>query len=182
MYIEKIWTVYRPKWTDGTYAAFIAAALVVAAVLYVASKRMHWKKSRVFSGYALVIYLIFVYASTVFTRPDGARRYEMELFWTYRRGMAGDREVLEYAFLNCLLLTPVGALLPVILKKKSGKSCFRILLLIGFLISLSIELLQLALKKGLFEFDDMIHNVVSVALGYAIYAASSCLYKKIVRP
>jgi glycopeptide antibiotics resistance protein len=39
------------------------------------------------------------------------------------------------------------------------------IILIGFLISLTIEILQLVTKRGLFEFDDIFHNTLGVAIG-----------------
>jgi glycopeptide antibiotics resistance protein len=46
--------------------------------------------------------------------------------------------------------------------------CGRVALL-GFLTSFTIELLQLILKRGLFEFDDMFHNTIGVGIGYGVW-------------
>jgi glycopeptide antibiotics resistance protein len=55
-------------------------------------------------------------------------------------------------------------------KKENARATGRFckVALLGFLTSLSIELLQLVLKRGLFEFDDMFHNTFGVILGYGI--------------
>ena len=45
----------------------------------------------------------------------------------------------------------------------------------GIGISLFIELGQLILKRGLFEFDDIFHNCIGLVVGYILY----CIIKKI---
>lgn len=60
------------------------------------------------------------------------------------------------------LLLPVGTLLPIGLRKQlnwwQG-------LLVGILLSGIIELLQLILCRGLFEFDDIFHNSIGCMIG-----------------
>lgn len=68
--------------------------------------------------------------------------------------------------LNVIMLFSVGVLLPIVIKDDGKNKRFRTVILIGFFISLTIELLQLFTKCGLFEFDDMIHNTLGVAIGY----------------
>jgi glycopeptide antibiotics resistance protein len=70
------------------------------------------------------------------------------------------------------MLLPIGILLPIVLGavwKDASKNIFVRVVLIGFFISLTIEILQLVMKRGLFEFDDMFHNTLGVAIGYWIY-------------
>jgi glycopeptide antibiotics resistance protein len=84
------------------------------------------------------------------------------------------------------MLLPEGVLLPIALndykcnckrqvqpleKSKNFRATgfFCQVALLGFLTSLSIELLQLVLKRGLFEFDDMFHNTLGVIIGYGIW-------------
>jgi glycopeptide antibiotics resistance protein len=82
---------------------------------------------------------------------------------------------------NVFMLLPVGALLPIISggngRKSGEKSSIENrtktrpgrIILIGFLISLTIEILQLVTKRGLFEFDDIFHNTLGVAVGELAY-------------
>lgn len=109
------------------------------------------------------MWLLLVLGSTVFTRRVGERKYQLELFWSWKeifdhRGRIwaaeGNGLILEN-ILNIFLLMPVGILLPVVLNARvhwwQG-------LLAGAFISAIIESLQLVLCRGLFEFDDIIHN------------------------
>ena len=63
------------------------------------------------------------------------------------------------------MLLPIGIFLPLAYGKKMD---WKIGLLIGISISFSIELLQLVLCRGLFEFDDIIHNSLGFLIGIVI--------------
>ena len=64
--------------------------------------------------------------------------------------------------LNMIILFPLGILLPFIRNRKvrwwEG-------LFVGLAVSASIEILQLVLCRGLFEWDDMIHNGIGCMAG-----------------
>ena len=64
--------------------------------------------------------------------------------------------------LNIALFVPIGFLLGGMMPKGFLK-----VLLTGFLLSILIELLQLASGRGLCETNDVIHNTVGCIMGYA---------------
>lgn len=168
MDLIELWSVYRPKWSVQTYILIAVTAGILFLILWKVFTVKQWKRSRMCAAFLLAWYLVFVYGSTVFTRMPGTEyRYCLELFWSYRWGIRvyGD-EILKEIFLNCIMLMPLGGLLPAVFPA-AGKY-ERLTVLIGFLVSLSIEVLQLVLKCGLFEFDDIIHNTAGVAVGYFI--------------
>lgn len=66
---------------------------------------------------------------------------------------------------NLILFMPFGFLL---FAASSQPRTSRILLL-GFLLSLSIELCQLLFRLGWFEVDDILHNVLGTYLGIRLY-------------
>ena len=63
------------------------------------------------------------------------------------------------------MLLPLGIFLSLVYGKKID---WKVGLLIGIGISFSIELLQLVLCRGLFEFDDIIHNSLGFLIGIVI--------------
>ena len=67
--------------------------------------------------------------------------------------------------LNFVVFIPVGFLAGGIAKNKG----LVLACLIGFSTSLIIECLQLFLKRGVFEVDDLIHNTVGCLIGYGLY-------------
>ncbi|MEI3316580.1 VanZ family protein [Eubacterium ramulus] len=99
--------------------------------------------------------------------PDwNGRQYELLPFWSWREVICNhDRELLKENLLNFILLLPAGILLPLIANHKIK---WYQALLIGILMSATIELSQLIFMRGLFEWDDMIHN----GLGYM----AGCLF------
>ena len=71
-------------------------------------------------------------------------------------------ELLKENLLNCMLLLPAGALLPLIMNRKVK---WQEALAFGVLISATIETSQLIMMRGLFEWDDMIHNGLGCMVG-----------------
>lgn len=72
---------------------------------------------------------------------------------------------------NLALFVPFGLLVPVFLFKKSksmGIEC-GIVVLLGFLISLTIELVQHYVVFRIFDIDDIILNTVGTAVGYFFF-------------
>ena len=64
---------------------------------------------------------------------------------------------------NIIIFIPLGILIPLLYKISSKK-----VILIGFLISLLIEIIQLFLKRGT-DIDDLILNTLGVFIGTLIY-------------
>lgn len=121
---------------------------------------------RAFAAWACVTYMTLVLFSTVLTRPVSlVYQYELQPFWSYYAIHGGDLSLFVEDFLNLLMLIPIGLLLPI-------WSGFRGIetILSGFICSMIIELGQLILKRGLFEFDDLFHNTLGCAVGYGIFA------------
>lgn len=149
----------------------IAAFALGIVMMLVMRKQYQLKKVTLLqaaAGTALAVYVFLMFASTVFSRsPDTEYRYELELFWTYRKLFEGQNDYTygQEILYNILMLVPVGVLLPA----ASGKQGWRFTAAMGFLCSVSIEVLQLILKRGLFEFDDIFHNTAGAVIGYGIY-------------
>lgn len=74
--------------------------------------------------------------------------------------------------LNVLLFIPMGLFLPILYEHYNG---VRKVALIGFLISLSIEIVQM-FGFGATDINDLITNVIGTCIGYCIYKR---LYKHI---
>ena len=114
----------------------------------------------------LAIYLFLVLSSLVLVRPTGENyTYQLELCWSYKRlFLQGNRFYLWENLLNVILFVPAGFLI------KMSFPQIRIwqILLLGAVISLGLEGMQLVLKRGLFEFDDIVHNTLGACIGGCI--------------
>ena len=79
-----------------------------------------------------------------------------------RLGSTAEGGLLQENLLNILLLFPAGILLPGVTDRKLK---WWMGLLVGITVSSAIEISQLWLCRGLFEFDDIIHNSLGCMLG-----------------
>ena len=144
----------------------ILIALLILAVTIRSSLFLYQKKwikaSQAITIPVLIAFLLIVLGSTVFGRIPGVRSYELLPLWSYGAIIRGNPGILQEVLLNCVLLFPVGMLLPLIfsrpLKWYQG-------LLFGAIVSGCIELLQLITCRGLFEFDDIIHHSLGCMVG-----------------
>ena len=115
---------------------------------------------------AELVFLGIVFGSTVFTRTGSVRQYELIPFWSWIAILRyHDMELLKENLLNCILLLPAGALLPLIMNRKVK---WQEALVFGVLISATIEMSQLIMMRGLFECDDMINNGLGCVIGFVI--------------
>ncbi|MBU5430275.1 VanZ family protein [Kineothrix sp. MSJ-39] len=172
MDLHQIIITHNRIWTKRELLFFLVvfAAALVLAVRLVKAGRI--RKEQAFCSLLALAFLAVVYASTVFTRTPGTRQYQLELFWSWkeiwhigkngRLGSLPHNLLLQENLLNMVLLFPFGLLLPFI---KNRKITWWEGFLAGGFVSASIECLQLILCRGLFEWDDMIHNGIGCMIG-----------------
>ena len=142
---------------------FAAVFVITAAILFFLFRKKKIFLFQVIAGLLLVVYLGIVFASTVFTRnSDGIWHYELMPLWSWREMLLGNTYMLTEIILNVILFLPIGILLPVLFHRTFR---WRQGLLIGVLLSSVIEITQLVSCRGLFEWDDMLHNGIGCMLG-----------------
>ncbi len=130
------------------------------------------EKKRLFSVLVLSIYLFVVLWFTILNRQVSFHSAQTELFWSYKLWFSGNRDYGLEIFCNIAMFIPLGYLLSTVINRKSVGL---IVPLSALLLSLCIELLQLVLMRGLFEWDDVINNVIGSVLGWLLYL----VFKKI---
>ena len=135
-----------------------------------------------------VIYIIFLVYFLFFSEEYGRAaetqrvyRYnlipfvEIRRFWVYRKQL-GFLAVFTNLFGNVIGFLPFGFILPVILERmRSGW----LIILAGFGLSVTVEVIQLITKVGCFDGDDMILNTAGAALGYLLFFICDHLRRKI---
>ena len=164
MDIYQIIETHNRPWTEREMLAFSVIVVITVLVLawLVYQKKIGLRQA--VAGLFLLLFAGIVYGSTVFTRNPGSEpKYELELFWSWKKVIyEGSRSLLKENLLNMILLFPMGILLPVVLwRRLSWRQGF----LSGAAVSAAIELCQLLLCRGLFEWDDMIHNGIGCMAG-----------------
>jgi glycopeptide antibiotics resistance protein len=148
-------------------------AAIIAFITITITRRCQRKKlisrKQAIALVLLTTYIFLVFASTVFSRTATSQyTYELIPFWSYRKILQGSESLFWEDIFNVLMLLPVGIFVPIVITGGEKERLFFRVLRIGFLISFTIEILQLVMKRGLFEFDDMFHNTLGVAIGYWI--------------
>lgn len=140
------------------YYYLIAVAIGVVIGLW----KKDWRTGFLFA------YSFFLLAETVLIRSPGTLRYEMIPFWSWREVFrkwpmtATGKMYLRQIILNIIIFIPIG----VVLSPKAGWK----IILIAAGISAAIEIMQLVTHRGLFEFDDIIHNTLGAAAGCGLTA------------
>lgn len=149
------------------------------------------KRIRFISWILFVLYIVILtyclFLSEVYGRKECSLReyrYNLELFKEIRRFWI-YREVVGYraAFLNIggnvIGFVPFGFFLPVL--KRRFRKGWKIGIM-GFLLSLFIETVQLYWKVGSFDVDDLLLNTIGVMIGYLIFMVCnkirSVMYEK----
>lgn len=162
-FLYQIFITHNRPWSQAETICLTGIAAVMAGVLIWSIRHRRMKASQAVALFLLILFLEIVAASTILTRRPGVRSYKLIPFWSwYGVIVEGDISLLLENILNGLLLMPAGFLLPFIC---SHKVRLHRGLLFGIFISLIIEIFQLVLKRGLFEWDDIIHNSLGCMIG-----------------
>lgn len=114
-------------------------------------------------------YLFFILSCTLIAREGGdSIQFNFSPFWTYKAISEGGwkaRILFQEVVMNIFMLIPVGFFLPA-LTERVGLSRT---VIIGFLLSVFIEGMQLISYRGFCEIDDIIHNTLGVICGYGLF-------------
>lgn len=148
-------------------------------------KKAEWKKLICLG--LLINGIFLIYVSTVLSRfpfwntweilRSHSFSYNLIPFHSYVKMFTGHSNYILEVLFNILVFMPAGFLLPQVCEKITWRAVF----IFSFLITLSIELMQLFFKCGIFETDDIIHNVLGCLLGFLLYKRVKALveaYKK----
>lgn len=139
----------------------IIVAVVAGVVNALVTGKKITTKEIVFRS-LLAAYVVFILMETIIGRKPSIARYELVPFWSY-----SHPELRTEIILNYILFIPLGFLLCFSEKRNHSGVWINTakVALIGFLLSTSIEIIQLVFKIGLFEFDDMIGNTIGCLIG-----------------
>ena len=144
----------------------ILISLLCVVLSFIAVRRFPSLAPLLFAGWLIVLaYSAFLsrvptYSTKIILDPFRA----LELFWKYHNVQAMWKyQYLEGIGLNILLFIPCGFLLPILSKRVSG---WREMLIFGFLLSLTIEVLQRITLLGSFDVADLINNTIGSLMGW----------------
>lgn len=152
------------------------AALIFLPIYYKRSKNLKVTFKFCFWLYLLLTYLGVVWRIVFLSREmGGADRIDLLPFesWKYCSG----NMIIIYVLENILLFVPIGFLLPC-----TFPFCRRIsrTVLLGFCLSVMIEVVQFVTKTGFLQTDDVINNTIGAVTGYLIYSLIKNILSRIV--
>ena len=145
-------------------------------------RRIRWLGVLLFILYILLLVYFLLFSEEYGRTVTEERLYrynlvpfvEIRRFWVYRKQL-GMFALFTNIFGNVLGFMPYGFVLPVI-NRRMRNGFF--IILSGFSISLTVEVIQLITRVGCFDVDDMILNTLGAALGYGIYAVCDKIRRK----
>ena len=115
----------------------------------------------------LIGYVCIILGGTVLFRASfPGQHFQPQLFWSYKVWGVQKEQIIA----NVLLFIPLGVLSGSLWKWKG--------LFAGLGVSVAVELLQLISYRGLFEFDDILHNTLGTFIGISIYVLVATEVKK----
>lgn len=141
-----------------------------------------WKgirKGFVLTARLLLVELVtLIYSSTIIFRNAGEiNRCDFHPFWSYAAIQQGREELLAENIMNVVVFVPIGILLGIGFAKWPWWKVIGV----GCLLSMSIEAMQLVLKRGFCEVDDVMHNTIGCVLGYRLVQLCARLIKQLRR-
>lgn len=159
-YLETLYSRIPEQFYEGAVSIFIIGVVLILSFIGI-------KGWRYVSGLLLCEFVFLIYASTVIFRESSeATNSHFTPLWSYRNCFHEGEFLLDpEVALNILVFLPVGFLLVLTIR---GLSWWHTLL-IGCGISVSIEVLQFILKRGLSEFDDVFSNTLGCLIGLGAY-------------
>lgn len=111
----------------------------------------------------LMGYFFLVLCTTIFYREETfVKRYYIHPLWSYS---VLYNKLLAQIIMNILLFIPIGFFVGGVLKKKHLLNAIEI----GFVLSFFIEITQLITTRGVFNVDDIIHNILGCVIGYLCF-------------
>ena len=147
---------------DDMYYIVLSVLVAGCLIIFVHGKDKNTIIQRL-SLLTLGLFVTLLYSSTVIYR-DGSNETGVKWipFWSYIAIMEGKSQLFLENLLNIIVFIPVGILGAFAFPKQP----FSKLIILAITISFFIEFSQFYYRKGLAEFDDVIHNTIGCLIGY----------------
>lgn len=175
--MERFWCYWDSMVNDIPHDLYIIAFIVLVLSFLISIGVKGFRSGMRYSmGVLLIEYISLIYCSTVFFRITcSSVQYDYMPFWSYQAYFDGrEPNALIENMMNILVFVPIGLLLGHLIKNKT----FVRVAIMGVCISIGIELLQLILKKGFSELDDIMHNTLGCLIGFWLYKIVNTLWIK----
>ena len=143
----------------------VLAIMVVCIIILVIHMAGKWRKQ--LSVVGIIMYTLFVLYKTVFSRKQGDYPINLNLGWSYRAMMNGSPGMFSQIYLNIMLFIPIGIFGGILFLNKNKKS-YMLPVAFGLILTIIVESFQLIFRRGTFELDDILNNVIGTIIGMMI--------------
>lgn len=155
--------------------AFASVCLIIVGVILLRKVCASSRVKRQISLIVCSVYTVCVLCKTVFSRVIRSPQIRIDFLWSYRAWLSGQPGMLSQIYLNILLFVPFGLLTYAAL---TGKRKGALTAILGIVLSISIELLQLYFHRGTFELDDILNNTIGTIIGALIAYGIEYLFER----
>ncbi|MBQ2642680.1 MAG: VanZ family protein [Eubacterium sp.] len=150
------------KVAEALPLSIVIGLIALVLVLFLVKKTSRLKRKQAVAIVILAFYLTKIFQIVFFSRHINVR--EIDVIPFDRAG--GFRLILIYSLANMLIFIPIGTLIPLIHKKLNS---WKVVLMIGLVLSLIIETLQYIFACGSTQVEDVIMNTLGAIVGFLIY-------------
>ena len=124
-----------------------------------------------------VFYGLYMICITVVYRHQlSESRMNLIPLWSYKAIMNGKILLIKEIIMNIVAFIPIGVMIPIFYKK----ALWWQIVLVGSMVSVSVELLQYYYKRGLCEFDDVFHNTLGSLIGYGLFLLTTLVVRRFI--
>lgn len=129
---------------------------------------VHVHQIRAVPALLLVLYLGLVAYLTIFSREEGSRSEVLFDFLMIEKAIK-DRSLapLEHMLVNIVLFIPIGYLFTAVYPRKMNS--ISMIVAVGLMLSMMIETLQMFLRMGTCDIEDLVANTLGAFLGLIVY-------------
>lgn len=156
----------------GIFVMFAISVLLSLFKKDAISKTVHCNRRKFILLYILYVYCFIVISITYLSREPGSREgVDLKIFNTFSQHFEDNKFPVE----NIILFIPFGFMLPLLWNRfYAALWCMGA----GFMFSLAIELSQYLTKRGYFQVDDIITNLIGTMIGFAVILGIRIIKKR----
>ena len=168
---------YFPEIFVNRIIISVIAFMLFCAVSIFLYKKHKFNKLQCGAAILLSLYIVVLLYFTVTGRYSHEEyEYQINFFTSYRWFFEHNGEqVLRQLLINLVMLMPVGFLLPVVI---NAKHKYLITMALSFLLTVFIETMQLIMKCGVYEIDDVFNNLLGSIVGVLIHKVMIDIIRK----
>lgn len=180
MRIHEIFYYFKTYLLFGIMGFIVLASMAAFVYFFIYKRKLkgnrEFSRKQLFIGGLFIAYILMVFGVTFLSRGSHFHgSINIHFLSSYREAWNSfSARSWQFIILNIIMFMPFGFLLPLLYKKFHN---IFYTIIAALLLTLSIELFQLATGMGIFEFDDIFNNTLGAFIGYGMIMALISAFK-----